>query len=117
MNAFEKKMLEAGVCDERCAAVCAAAVKLPDGSYGMCLLGVKGNMLRIFDTNMKSEVGQHLYDIALEKVVGFQRVNGMIGEILKGYSFCFTYKGFRYVFKNCSNKRSVLDVIEQECRK
>lgn len=116
-NSFEQKMMISGVCDGRGAAVCATAVELPDGSYGMCLLGVKGNILQIYDTNMKFEVGHHLYDIELKNVEGFQRVNGMLGEMIKGYSFRFAYKGFQYAFKNCAAKKTVLDVIEEESKK
>ncbi len=117
MNGFEQKMMLSGVCDERGAAVCATAEKLPNGAYGMCLLGVKGNVLQIYDTNMKSEVGTHLYDIPLCETEGFQRVSGLFGELIKGYSFRFTYEGFKYVFKNCSAKKNVVDIIEAECKK
>lgn len=37
------------------AALCATVKELPDGSFGMVLLGVKGKDLLIYDTNMKSE--------------------------------------------------------------
>ena len=76
---FAQKMISAGVCDERGAVFCATAVKLPDGSFGMCLLGVKGNELSIYDTDMKSSVGKLLYTIPLKQVTGLEITSGLLG--------------------------------------
>ena len=40
---YAQQMQDAGVCDARGAALCATVKELPDGSFGMVLLGVKGN--------------------------------------------------------------------------
>ena len=55
---YAQQMQNAGVCDARGAALCATVKELPDGSFGMVLLGVKGNDLLIYDTNMKSGAAQ-----------------------------------------------------------
>ncbi len=115
-EAFAKKMMEAGVCDERGAAFCATAVELPDGSFGMCLLGVVGNELSIYDTDMKSSVGKKLYTIPLKNVTGLTVNNGFLGELLKGCSFRFTYEGFTYTFKNCWQQKAQLAVIQNEAK-
>lgn len=113
---FAQKMISAGVCDERGAAFCATAVKLPDGSFGMCLLGVKGNELSIYDTDMKSSVGKQLYTIPLKQVTNLDITKGLFAEIFKGYSFRFTHEGFCYKFKNCAQNQAALAVIRSEAQ-
>ena len=88
---YAQQMQDAGVCDARGAALCATVKELPDGSFGMVLLGVKGNDLLIYDTSL-------------------------MGEILKGYTFRFTSDGFTYSFKNC-RRQAFLDVLQQEINK
>ena len=114
LNKFAQKMFDAGVCDERGAAFCATVVELPDGSFGMVLMGVCGNDLSIYDTDMKSSVGKHLYTISLKEVTDLQITNGMLAEIFKGYSFKFIYKGFEWKFKNCAQQKAQLEVIKSE---
>ena len=48
---YAQQMQDAGVCDARGAALCATVKELPDGSFGMVLLGVKGNDLLIYDAH------------------------------------------------------------------
>lgn len=114
---FAQRMVASGVCDERAAAFCATAVALPNGSYGMCLLGVRGNTLSIYDTDMKSTVGQKLYSISLKDVDSLIINHGFLAELLKGFSFCFNYKGFSYKFKNCFQQKQALSIIESETTK
>lgn len=104
---YAQQMQNAGVCDARGAALCATVKELPDGSFGMVLLGVKGNDLLIYDTNMKSE--------PLKGVTDFSTTS-LMGEILKGYTFRFTSDGFTYSFKNC-RRQAFLDVLQQEISK
>lgn len=113
---YALKMQEAGVCDERGAAFCATVTALPDGSFGMVLLGVKGNMLTIYDTDMKSTVGQVLYTISLAEVTDLQINSGILAELFKGFSFRFTYDGFTYKFKNCAQMKVQLEVIRSEVK-
>lgn len=113
---FARKMVEAGVCDERGAVFCATAAKLPDGSFGMVLMGVVGNELHLYDTDMKSSVGQHLYTIPLKDVTDLQITSGLLAEIFKGYSFKFTYNGFEWKFKNCAQQKTQLAVIKSETK-
>ena len=79
-------------------ALCATVKELPDGSFGMVLLGVKGNDLLIYDTNMKSEPLKLMHTIPLKGVTDFSTTS-LMGEILKGYTFRFTSDGFTYSFK------------------
>ncbi len=112
-QAFAQKMMAAGVCDERGAVFCATATGLPNGDFGMVLLGVKGNTLVIHDTNMKSEVGALLYSIELKDVANLKIVS-FLAELIKGYSFQFDYEGFNYQFKNCAQNKEALAVIAKE---
>lgn len=109
---YAQQMQDAGVCDARGAALCATVKELPDGSFGMVLLGVKGNDLLIYDTNMKSEPLKLMRTIPLKGVTDFSTTS-LMGEILKGYTFRFTSDGFTYSFKNC-RRQAFLDVLQQE---
>lgn len=80
---YAQQMQDAGVCDARGAALCATVKELPDGSFGMVLLGVKGNDLLIYDTNMKSEPLKLMHTIPLKGVTDFSTTS-LMGEILKG---------------------------------
>lgn len=114
---YAQQMQDAGVCDARGAAFCATAKALPDGSFGMVLLGVKGNDLLIYDTNMKSEPLKLMYTIPLKSASDFSTSGGFLGEMLKGYSFRFTAGGFTYTFKNCGQQKAGIAVIQQEISK
>lgn len=81
----------------------------------MVLLGVKGNDLLIYDTNMKSEPLKLMHTIPLKGVTDFSTTS-LMGEILKGYTFRFTSDGFTYSFKNC-RRQAFLDVLQQEINK
>ena len=116
LDTFSQKMLDAGVCDARGADFCATAVRLPDGQFGMVLMGVVGNELSIYDTDMKSNVGEHLYTIPLKKATDLQITNGLLAEVFKGYSFKFNYDGFEWKFKNCAQHKEQLEIIRHETR-
>lgn len=111
---FALRMQEAGVCDSRGAAFCATAVALPSGDFGMCLLGVKGNELTIYDTDMKTNVLDKLYTIPLKEITNVQINEGLLAELLKGFSFRFIHNGFTYTFKNCAQNKAALNLIRQE---
>ena len=95
---YAQQMQDAGVCDARGA-----------------VLGVKGNDLLIYDTNMKSEPLKLMHTIPLKGVTDFSTTS-LMGEILKGYTFRFTSDGFTYSFKNC-RRQAFLDVLQQEISK
>lgn len=114
LNKFSQKMYDAGVCDERGAAFSATAVGLPNGEFGMVLMGVVGNELGIYDTDIKSSIGVRLYTIPLKEATDLHITNGLFAEIFKGYSFKFTYNGFEWKFKNCSPQKEQLAVINRE---
>jgi len=114
MSKFSQTVVDAGVCDERGAAFCATAVRLPQGEFGMVLLGVNGNELFIYDIDMRSNIGEHLYTIPLKEITDLKINNGLLGEMIKGYSFKFNYEGFEWKFKNCAMKKNELAVIQKE---
>lgn len=115
-NKFNQKLYDLGVCDERGAAFCATAVGLPKGEFGMVMLGVVGNDLSIYDTNMRGDVGGHLYTVPLREVTELQINHGLLAEFFKGYSFKFRYDGFEWKFKNCAMKKAELAVIAEEAK-
>ena len=82
----------------------------------MCLLGLKGSVLSIYDTDMKSSVGKLICAIPLKETTGMQITANLLAEIFTGYSFRFTHNGFQYKFKNCAQNKALLAVIRQEAQ-
>ena len=94
---YAQQMQDAGVCDARGAALCATVKELPDGSFGMVLLGVKGNDLLIYDTNMKSEPLKLMHTIPLKDVTDFSTT------AVKRSLTCFSRKSANNI-KGCAGK-------------
>lgn len=115
-TAFEQKMLDAGVCDERCIALCATATTLPGGETGMCLLGLVGNVLSIYDTDITAAVGAKLYSVPLASVQDAKIADSSLMEKVKGYSLRFTWGTRVFSFKNCYQNKAALAAIHRECR-
>lgn len=114
---YAKLLVEKGYCDNRHIAFCATADMLPNGSYGMCVMTVKGHDLLISDMEgMKAIPTKLLYKIPLREVRDLQIVPNMFVEIFKGYSFKFTYRDFQFVFKNCAQQKACLSVIQEEAQ-
>ncbi len=114
---YIQKLIETGVCDERGAAFNATADLLPNGTYGMCIMGVRGNILSIYDTGAKASVGPKMFSIPLKDIKNLIINSGFFAELIKGFSFRFDYNGFTYTFKNCYMKKQELSVIESEAKK
>ena len=112
MSKFHKKMISNGLCDERGAGFCAIANKLPRGEHGMVALCVKDNMLNIYDTDIRSNIGDLLYQIKLGDVV-----------CLKSHKFpfysslWFVYQGYDYAFNHLIQVKHSLKVIRDEYNK
>ena len=108
MNKFQQKQIDEGICDERGAVFCANAELLPNGSYGMVMLAVKGGVLSIYDVDMHSNAGKLIKSIELSQTQELS-VKGLIVKKLK-----FKYQGFEYVFGNLLGVNGPLEVIKQE---
>ncbi|MBQ2951944.1 MAG: hypothetical protein IJE07_00140 [Clostridia bacterium] len=113
-TAFEQKMLDAGVCDERCVAFCATAVALPGGETGLCLLGLKGNVLSVYDTDITATVGAKLYAVPLASVQDLKTTDSPLMEKVKGYSLRFTWGAQAFAFRNCYQSKAALAVLRGE---
>ena len=84
----------------------------------MVLLALRGDTLYLYDIlDMKNTVGDLLYTIPLGKMSEIQTAASMLGEMLHGYSFRFTYQGEVCSFKNCFPMkdmiRTIADAAEQ----
>ena len=110
MNKIQEKLVSGGWCDERGAGFAANAELLPNGTYGLVLLCVKGAELDIYDTDMNTRPGSLLYRIPLKATEGL-KVKGLLIKTLK-----FRYNGFEYCFKNLIGLNAQLAVIEEESR-
>lgn len=113
-QSFPDMLLKKGLVDERGAAVCATASRLPNGEFGMVLLAVKGHILYIHDVDMKGNPLEHLYTISLKEVADLKINAGFFAEFVKGYALRFTHKKFTYTFKNCSMKKDFLAAVRDE---
>ena len=112
MSEFQKRLVRDGYCDERGAAFCATATKLPGGERGMVLLCVKGNMLNIHDVDMRNNVKDLIYQVELKKVKQLKIRMMLLSQVLK-----FEYNGAIFSFTNFLKVRPALDVIEEESQK
>lgn len=110
---YGEKYAAQGLCDKRYVIFCATAKRLPNGSFGGVIVALKGDQFIVYDAlGWKMEPGELIYTLPLSEIEGFQRTRGLIGEIIKGYSFRFTCRGERYVFANCAQQVKFLDAVE-----
>ena len=109
MNKFQEKLFADGYCDDRGAGFCATATKLPNGEYGMVALCVKGNVLSLYDVDMKSNLGELLYNVELKRIEKLKIKTGILSQVLR-----FEYDGSTYSFTNFVGVKPVLKVIEEE---
>ena len=105
---YLNNLLLKGVVDIRRLAGVFNAKKLPNGEFGLCLVGLNGSTLKIYDTNMKQEVGELLYSIDLKNVTNLKMSSFVFSSYLK-----FTYEGFDYKLADCSYKEFYQE-IEKE---
>ena len=109
MANFQEKLIAEGYCDDRGAGFCATATKLPRGEYGMVALCVKGNKLNLYDVDMKSNIGELVYEVDLRQITGLKIKAGLFSQILK-----FEFAGDTYSFTNFVGVKPALKVIEEE---
>ncbi len=109
MSKFQEKLIAEGFCDDRGAGFCATATKLPKGEYGMVAICVKGNKLNLFDVDMKSNLGEILYEVDLKQIENLKIKSGLFSQVLK-----FDYNGSTFSFTNFVGVKPALKVIEEE---
>ena len=108
---FQNKLIEEGYCDSRGAGFCATATQLPQ-AYGMVLLCVNGNMLNLYDVDMKSNAKALLYEVELCRISNLIIKTGLLSQKLQ-----FEYEGFVYSFTNFVGVSPALKVIEEEANR
>lgn len=109
MSKFQEKLIADGYCDNRGAGFCATATQLPKGEYGMVALCVKANKLNLYDVDMKSNLGELLYEVELKKIEKLKIKAGILSQVLR-----FEYEGSTYSFTNFVGVKPALKVIEEE---
>lgn len=111
MKKWEKYLdglLIKGLVDIRKQAAFFSARKLPNGEFGLCLLCLKDNVLNIYDTDMKQNIGMLMYSVDLTKVTNYKASTFMLNSYLK-----FTYDGYDYKFVDCVMK-SFYETVKSE---
>lgn len=109
MAKFQDKLVADGYCDSRGAGFCATATRLPGGEYGIVALCVNGNRLNLYDVDMKSNLGELLYEVELKQIENLKIRAGILSQVLK-----FEYEGAVYSFTNFVGVKPALKVIEEE---
>lgn len=112
MSPFQEKLAAQGYCDERGAGFCATATKLPDGELGLVALCVKGNVLTVYDVDIRSNLGEMLYQVKLSEIEGLKIRCNIFSQVLR-----FNYLGDEYSFTNFLGVKPALAVIEAESGK
>ena len=109
MNKVQEKWVNEGYCDTRGAGFCANATRLPDGSYGIVALCVKGNTLGIYDVDMKNNMKELLFKVQLNRIEQLKIRSNIFSQKLY-----FVYNGGEYSFTNFIGVKPALKVIEEE---
>lgn len=110
---YQQKLTDTGYCDERGAGFCASATCLPGGEYGLVTLCVKGNIMNIYDTDMRGNLGELLYKVELKNIKNLKiRMLWVFSQVLK-----FEYEGCVYSFTNFLGVKPALAVIEEESKR
>ena len=109
MTKFKDRLIADGYCDDRGAGFCATATKLPRGEYGMVAICVKKSTLSLYDVDMRSNIGELLYEVDLTQIENLKIRSGIFSQVLK-----FEYNGSSYSFTNFTGVKPALKVIEEE---
>lgn len=112
MNKFQQSLIDQRYCDPRGAGFCATATRLPNGERGIVCLCVVGNTLKIYDIDLRNNLGQMLYQIKLSEISGLKMRCLLLSQVLK-----FNYQGQIYSFTNFYGVKPALKVIEEESQK
>ena len=112
MNKVQQRWFEEGYCDERGAAFCANATRLPDGNFGIVCLCVKGNVLSIYDVDMRNNIKELLFNLTLNQIEGLKIRAGIFSQKLY-----FVYNGGEFCFTNFIGVKPALKVLEEESAK
>jgi hypothetical protein len=112
ISKFQQKLIDDGYCDEHGAGFCASATRLPNGEYGLIALCVKGNILSMYDVDMRNNIGACVYTVELSKIEGLKIKCNILSQILK-----FVYEGKEYAFTNFLGVKPALEVIKSESEK
>ncbi|MBO4501081.1 MAG: hypothetical protein J5760_02465 [Clostridia bacterium] len=115
-TAFQEKMFDLGICDERRAAFTPSARVLPGGEYGIVLLAVKGNALNIHGIE-KSEPQSLLYSVELNKITDLKIETGFPKLLFTGGRISFRYCGQLFEFVNCGRLSHETAAIREESQK
>lgn len=75
----------------------------------MVALCVNGRNLKLYDVDMRSNIGELLYDVDLKKIENLKIRTGIFSQVLK-----FEYSGSAYSFTNFVGVKPALKVIEEE---
>lgn len=112
MGKFQDNLVADGFCDNRGAGFCATATKLPNGEYGIVALCVNGSNLNLYDVDMKSNIGELLYEVNLKQIENLKIRAGIFSQALK-----FEYNDADFSFTNFVGVKPALKVIEEEAKR
>ena len=112
MSKFQDRLIADGYCDSRGVGFCATATELPKGEYGMVALCLNGNILTLYDVDMRSNLGAQLYTVELNRVENLKIKTGLFSQSLK-----FEFDGGVYAFANLNGLKAALKTIEEEVNK
>ena len=105
---FLNGLLAGGFVDDRKLAGVAHAARLPNGEFGFCLMCLKDNMLNLYDTNIKQEIGELLYSVDLKNITKLKTSTFIFNSYIK-----FTYEGFNYKLVDCMHKEMYRAIKEE----
>ncbi len=109
LEQVKNEMLQLGLADERKIAVFSNAKSLPDGSFGLVLLGINKGVLTVSDTDFSQEIGKKVCEIPLDRISDFKASSFVFNRYA-----AFTYQGFRYRFADFGDAKNFIEALKSE---
>ena len=101
-------MLRLGFADEHKNVVFASAKKLPNGEYGLCVLGINKRVLTVCGADFSQEIGRKLYEIRLDQITDLKSSAFVFNRYLQ-----FQYQGATYRFADFGDAKNFLCAVEE----
>ena len=109
LDQVKAEMLEAGLVDARKIAVFANAKQLPNGEFGLCVLGIRDGVLTVSDADFSQQVGAELYEIPLDQIADIKSSSFVFNRYVQ-----FTYQDFRWKFADFGDAKNFIEALLKE---
>ena len=110
LDQVKEEMLQSGLVDERKSAVFANAKNLPNGEYGLCVLGINKGILTVSGASFSQEIDDKLYKVQLNQITDIKSSSFVFNRYVQ-----FTYQNFRWKFADFGDAKNFIEALNAEC--